>query len=131
LSEVAKESGSAWPTPTARDWRSGKVGAATLARDNARPLSEAVESESLLWPTPTASPNANRNTKPCPSHEARAHGRVLAGEVGGSLNPAFVEAMMGFPADWTVIDGPPVAEKPSAKTSRLARKRASRTGKSG
>jgi hypothetical protein len=30
-----------WPTPTARDWRSGKASEATMER-NARPLSEAV-----------------------------------------------------------------------------------------
>jgi hypothetical protein len=54
----------AFATPTARDWRSGKASEATHSR-NARPLSE---------------------------------------QVGGHLNPGFVEWMMQFPKDWTVVD---------------------------
>ena len=45
-------------------------------------MSEAVET---MWPTPTASENANRNTKPCPSHGV-SHGKVLAGEVNAPAN---------------------------------------------
>jgi hypothetical protein len=50
------------PTPTARDWRSGKVSAATHAR-NSRPLSE---------------------------------------QIGGPLNPLWVEWLMGWPLGFTV-----------------------------
>ena len=50
-----------FPTPTARDWRSGKASQATMDR-NSRPLSE---------------------------------------HVGGSLNPIFVEWLMGYPEGWT------------------------------
>lgn len=50
-----------YPTPTARDYRSGKASEATHAR-NSRPLSEAV---------------------------------------GGTLNPQWVEWLMGFPTGWT------------------------------
>ena len=39
-----------WPTPAARDWKSGAASEETLNR-NARPLSEAV----TTWPTPTTS----------------------------------------------------------------------------
>ena len=52
------------PTPTARDWKSGKASAATHAR-NSRPLSE---------------------------------------QVGGQLNPTFVEWMMGWPIGWSVCE---------------------------
>jgi len=48
-------------TPTARDWRSGKASAETMAK-NSRPLSE---------------------------------------QIGGSLNPTWVELLMGFPPGWT------------------------------
>lgn len=41
--------GSLWPTPTARDWRSGKAGEETRAR-NARPLSETAAPEGFLNP---------------------------------------------------------------------------------
>ncbi len=50
-----------WATPTARDWRSGRVSQATMDR-NSRPLSE---------------------------------------QVGGMLNPPWVEWLMGWPIEWT------------------------------
>ena len=64
-----------WPTPTSRDWRSGKASQATMDR-NARPLSEVV---------------------------------------GGTLNPTWVEWLMGFPLGWTDC-GP--SETPSSPKSR-------------
>ena len=115
-----------WPTPTARDHRSGKIGPATLARMNARPLSEAVESESLLWATPTRADGLGG-----PGNSGREGGENLRTQAAGSLSPAFVEAMMGFPAGWTHIDGPPVAAKHNTSGSPPARKRASRSAKSG
>lgn len=53
-----------WPTPTARDWKSGCASQATMER-NSRPLSE---------------------------------------KVGGSLNPTWVEWLMGFPSEWTALN---------------------------
>ena len=53
-----------FPTPTSRDWRSGKASLATMER-NSRPLSEAI---------------------------------------GGSLNPPWVEWLMGFPTGWTDLE---------------------------
>lgn len=67
------------------------------------------------WPTPRSSANENRTTKPAPTH-GTTHGRVLAGEACGlparqtcahggtckpTLNPRFVEWLMGFPIGWT------------------------------
>jgi len=66
---------SPWPTPTARDWKSGKASDATHDR-NSRPLSEVV---------------------------------------GGSLNPTWVEWLMGFPLGWT--DSKP-SETPSSRKSQ-------------
>ena len=65
---------SPWPTPTARDWKSGKASDATHDR-NSRPLSEAV---------------------------------------GGSLNPTWVEWLMGFPLGWTDLKP---SETPSSRKS--------------
>ena len=64
-----------WPTPTSRDWRSGKASQATMDR-NARPLSEVV---------------------------------------GGTLNPTWVEWLMGFPLGWTDCD---LSATPSSPKSR-------------
>ena len=67
--------GAMLPTPTARDWRSGKASRATLER-NSRPLNEVI---------------------------------------GGSLNPRFVEQMMGFPVGWTDLE--PSGTQSSRKSS--------------
>lgn len=119
-----------WATPIGSDFRSGKASAETMSK-NARPLREQVVSGNWPtpnatdfkgpgnrrspdkirdstdddlpsrvaaernWPTPTASEGANRNTARCPSHDE--------GEVGGSLNPVWVEMLMGFPPGWTEV----------------------------
>lgn len=60
-----------YPTPTARDWRSGKASPETMARDS-RPLSEIIEHSQTGQPTPPK-----------------------------RLNPAWVEWLMGVPHGWT------------------------------
>jgi hypothetical protein len=59
-----------------------------------------------LFPTPTAS-DANSGSMSEEARAARAaessRGEKLANEVGGSLNPTFVEFLMGFPRDWTEV----------------------------
>jgi len=53
------------------------------------------------WPTPIAHAGSNRRTKPTPAQEAGKAGMQLAGMVGGSLNPTWVEWLMGWPLGWT------------------------------
>lgn len=55
-----------------------------------------------LWPTPRVSANENRQTKPTPSQMAGKHGKNLSAEVGGQLNPQWVEWLMGYRTGWTV-----------------------------
>ena len=52
-----------------------------------------------LYPTPTASDAKNNGN---PLRENR-HSPGLNGAAGGSLNPNFVEALMGFPIGWTEL----------------------------
>ena len=52
-----------------------------------------------LYPTPTANDAKNNGN---PSRENR-HSPGLNGAAGGSLNPNFVEALMGFPIGWTEL----------------------------
>lgn len=68
-----------WPTPAARDWRSGKASRQTL-ESNARPLNEIVIAG-------IASGLAAETTK-----------------TKGSLDPAFGEYLMGWPHGWTACD---------------------------
>ena len=82
------ESGS-WPTPTVCG-NYNRKGASATSGDG---LATAVK----MWPTPTcqdaknngAPSQTNRNTKP------------LNAEVGGALNPNWVEWLMGWPIGWT------------------------------
>lgn len=92
-----------YPTPTARDWKSGKVGPAIADHrgnpKNSRPLNEVV-----LLPTPTASRRSG----------LQSHGENA---ILGSLNPDWVEWLMGLPIGWT-------ASTPSATaTPRSSSKR--------
>ena len=91
-----------WPTPSARDWRSGKASEVTHAK-NSRPLNEVVR----LWSTPTATRRgANRDpTKKRPGGGCRTLANDLAA-VGdrGELNPTWVEWLMGFPPGWTDLE---------------------------
>ena len=52
-----------------------------------------------LLPTPTANDAKNNGN---PSRQNR-HSPGLNGVAGGSLNPEFVEALMGFPISWTEV----------------------------
>jgi hypothetical protein len=72
-----------WPTPTAQD-------------------------AAVKWPTPSASDALGGPMNP---QDRLDQGHTLnlkeavwtGGEGGGSLNPTFVEYLMGFPRDWTAI----------------------------
>lgn len=95
-----------WPTPMSAD---GKRASLRFGGGNLI-LHGAVR----LWPTPRASRNENRQTKRSPSQEAGTHGKSLAAEVGGKLNPQWVAWLMGFPIDWTSL---PPSETPSSRKS--------------
>jgi DNA (cytosine-5)-methyltransferase 1 len=106
-----------WPTPAARDWRSGAASEEILAA-NARPLNEMA----ALWPTPRGSdgekggPNARdgagsphlsnmavRSSRPDqPTPKDGGDGSTA----GRTLNPRFVEALMGWPIGWTDCERP-------------------------
>ena len=115
-----------WPTPTASlpdNWGLITEAKADAIRrrgraDGGGTLIEAISCQ--IWPTPTASDGTQRGVgqapRPSLSTLARTwptetatlgrHGEVTGqgGTPGLALNPAFVEALMGFPAGWTVID---------------------------
>jgi hypothetical protein len=93
----------AWPTPTARDWRSGHGSAAHAAR-NARPLSEVVTREQhALWATPKSVPSGPDYAR---AERGGSGGDDLATQLaragaGGQLAPDWVEGLQGLPVGWT------------------------------
>lgn len=81
-----------WPTPTARDFKSGLTSEATHQR-NSRPLNETV----VNYPTPTVGDSDKQPTD-------SLHHLVIGkgpGSHPGQLNPEWVEALMGFSQGWT------------------------------
>jgi len=96
-----------WPTPTARDYKGARKPETLKAvgRDAKNSLPDAVRSG--LWPTPTASDNRDRGHKGMPAIKRRMEkGKQLnlsmvVSETSGSLNPQWVEWLMGYPEGWT------------------------------
>lgn len=88
-----------WPTPVAQDASShGSAGYPTDNRHSGTTLTDATV-RGVRWPTPAA-----RDWKSCASNQvgARPLNEVARRHAGGAgvLNPAFVEALMGFPPGW-------------------------------
>lgn len=96
-----------WPTPVTTDSKAAARGTTTTGvMHSGTTLTDAIR----LWPTPTASEyGSSNNGSPGDGREkfATAGKASLSTEArreGGTLNPAWVEALMGFPLGWT--DGP-------------------------
>jgi len=122
MPRISATGSSSWPTPDASVMNDGEGLATWLARrerEKAKhrngngfgtPLAIAVQ----LWRTPQARDGDPRGTQT----EKRASGGHSVGlndQVGGSLNPTWVEWLMGFPLGWTVLEP---SEMPSSRKSR-------------
>jgi len=106
-----------WPTPAAQEpgWTiDGQVQVVDkdgnlpthwnqrwFDKNTGRVVQKGITQVAQMWPTPRSSPNENRQTKPTPSQLAGTHGKSLAAEVGGQLNPMWCEWLMGWPIGWT------------------------------
>lgn len=96
-----------WPTPKATYYKGGRKPETLKAagRDARNSLPDAVRSG--FWPTPAASDNRDRGHKGMPAIKRRMEkGKQLnlsmvVSETSGSLNPQWVEWLMGYPEGWT------------------------------
>jgi hypothetical protein len=96
-----------WPTPTAAD---GRRGTGTYRpQDTGIPLPQVV---AMMMATPTA--RDWRSGKASAATHAR-NSRPLSEQIGGSLNPTWVEWLMGFPLGWTDLED---SATPSSRKSR-------------
>ena len=88
-----------WPTPTAGDSKSS--GSRSLPASGAHAgtsLTDAVRPDRVKsWPTPTARDDRSG----AGTGVDRGHTPQLPELLGGALNPAWVELLMGLPAGWT------------------------------
>jgi len=91
------------PTPSATSYGSNQGGAA----GRVGPVRHSLESMARhgLWPTPTAINNTG-GAALCKwggsGARAKLRTMVTPAELNGSLNPTWVEWLMGFPLGWTV-----------------------------
>jgi len=97
-----------WPTPTTSSGGPNHQSAAVNERGHGINLAGAVQK----WPTPQASDHRDRGCMEDPSIQRRIK---LGKQIGlstvvkehrecGTLNPTWVEWLMGFPIGWTVLE---------------------------
>ena len=144
-----------WPTPTASDEFTAKLGSTQQKEGSMHSvtLPQAVE---MNWPTPKGSadkygrpreddrgdlqrlwrtPQAGegngggqaQTTRESRGHSVYLRDQMKEAEPEGSLNPDWTEALMGIPIGWTDIVGPRDRENPKRGGSRPARSSARRT----
>jgi len=111
-----------YPTPSASAYGSSGNGTGNNTRSRGRP---SLEQQARNWRTPLAS-EADRGATP----GGDSHPRPTTPQNGSDgdelvvLNPAFVEAMMGFPPGWTHVEDEPACvalEMPFADSKRSRR----------
>jgi DNA (cytosine-5)-methyltransferase 1 len=96
-----------WPTPRAKE-----SGDYQYSQGNHNKKVPTLTGAVKMWPTPQASDNRDRGNLSNPAIQRRvAQGKqvnlsMTVSEQSGQLNPDWVECLMGFPANWTNIDGP-------------------------
>jgi len=110
-----------WPTPAARDWKD--TGENTNYEKIAKKgkLAGAVK----MWPTPNASDNRDRGNLSDPAIQRRiAMGKqvgltmaVKEKKGGGTLNPTWVEWLMGYPTGWTDLSPSETASSLTSPTT--------------
>jgi hypothetical protein len=76
-----------------------------------------------MWPTPTVQ-DASNNGGPSQYHR---NSLPLNAVAGGSLNPTWVEWLMGFPLEWTALDA--LETQLSRRSSKSSGGKSSRTKK--
>ena len=98
-----------WPTPNASDSKDANL------KDNHDIKKGYLRGIVKLWPTPTAQ-DAKNNGGPS---QMERNSLPLNAEVGGSLNPAWVEWLMGYSPGWTDCEDleTPLSRKSPMKSS--------------
>jgi DNA (cytosine-5)-methyltransferase 1 len=95
-----------WPTPTASNpndgetlasWTARRDRVAAYSRSISPPLAIAAKMDDRPWPTPTARDSRSGTG----TGTDRGHAPCLPELIGGSLNPEWVELLMGLPSGWS------------------------------
>jgi hypothetical protein len=90
---------SLWPTPIVHDAVTSGFTPEQIAK-SAEERQDSLTRAVAMWPTPTQADGLGG-----PGSSGREGGENLRTQVGGQLNADWVSLLMGFPTDWTVMDG--------------------------
>lgn len=107
---TSENASSLWRTPQAHDAKSSKVQAGYTT--------DLTHQVNRSWPTPTTNDARNATLPPSQQERDGMAGTLRRSGHQGSLNPSWVEVLMGFPSGWTDIDGLVGLEKSSEIGSR-------------
>jgi hypothetical protein len=92
-----------WPAPTARDHKD--------TGDLSRVPENGLLPRAVFWATPTSSDGTGG-----PGNSGRQGGENLRTQAGGSLNPQWVEWLMGFPTGWTDLEASEMLSFPKSRS---------------
>ena len=81
-----------WPTPIATEARQGLQ----IRRNGTKGTQQSLSTAVKMWTTPTAADSIGTS--------GGNNSRSLRTDVGGQLNPTWVEWLMGFPIGWTDLN---------------------------
>ena len=100
------------PTPTAQDYGTNRGG-----RNRLGPVRPSLSTIAKQWPTPNACAGNNTSALNSGARGRKMLDAVTTPEekrqiVGGSLNPAWVAWLMGWPIGWTALDASEMAKSP-------------------
>jgi hypothetical protein len=95
------------PTPNSRDWKDTGPSQGNRKSPNLGTVAH--------WATPTKSDGTGG-----PGNSGRQGGENLRTQVGGSLNPTWVEWLMGFPLGWTDLEPSETASSPRSRSGSAA-----------
>ncbi len=90
-----------WPTPLATDGSKCPSGSLARAVNPALQATFRNKEEGRNWPTPAARDYRHPNAKSYAERGGGSKGEQLPNAVGGTLNPDWVEWLMGWPLGWT------------------------------
>ncbi len=92
-----------WPTPKHSDHRPG------LASRGDDPVRRNLNDQAKLWATPAA-----RDWRSGKGWQENGHTPQLCEQIGGQMNPTWVEWLQGFPLEWTALSA---SEMPLSRKS--------------
>lgn len=102
--QLAHQVQTMWPTPAAQDSKNATLPPSQRERDTLP--GARLRQAPGLWRTPQADENGSIKSP----EERKGHNLSLSNQIQGSLNPSWVETLMGLPIGWTDIDGLPDQE---------------------